>query len=425
MAEAARSASRVLQGLTTAERSGILHALATALEEREEEVRKANTEDVEEADAANTLPDATRQRLALKPGKLRTVCEGIRSIGNADEPLGRVLQRTQIADGIELEQVTVPIGTLLIIFEARPDALPQIASLSIRSGNALLLKGGSEARRSNKALHSIIASVLESHGVPAAAVSLIESRDEISGLLKLDDVIDLVIPRGSNQLVSYIQRNTKIPVLGHADGVCHIYIDSCSGDDAFFEMAERVVTDAKCDYPAACNAVETLLVHKDLVENGRAAALLARLREKIEIVAGDARSGDALGLTEVADTLHCEYGDTKMAVAVVDDMDAAIAHIHAHGSSHSECIVTENAQAAEEFIARVDAAAVLWNASTRFVDGYRFGLGAEVGISTSRIHARGPVGVEGLLTTKWIVRGRGHCVNKDKDIVYTHVHKAV
>lgn len=244
-------------------------------------------------------------------------------------------------------------------------------------------------------------------------------------MLMLDDCIDLVIPRGSNSLVSYIQQNTKIPVLGHADGVCHIYLDrNGANDESFMKMAKKIIVDAKCDYPAACNAVETLLINQKLVDDNVANEVITYLLENsIEILAGDERTRQLLCLERVANDLHHEYGDSVMAVVVVEDMSAAIDHIHTHGSSHSECIITNEQSVAEEFIRRVDAAAVLWNCSTRFVDGYRFGLGAEVGISTSRIHARGPVGVEGLLTTKWIVRGTGQVVNKDKDIIYTHLQK--
>ena len=277
-------------------------------------------------------------------------------------------------------------------------------------------------RRSNAVLHGLIADVLEEYGVGREAVSLVESRSDVSELLKLDDCIDLVIPRGSNELVSYIQQNTKIPVLGHADGVCHIYVDEAKGADAdFLDMVERIVIDAKCDYPAACNAVETLLLNRKFVEEGRASSLIDSLKSRgITLFAGDERSQAMLGIDEMAESLHFEYGDLRMAVCVVDSMRAAVDHIHTHGSGHSECIITPDKEVAEEFIRSVDAAAVLWNCSTRFVDGFRFGLGAEVGISTSRIHARGPVGVEGLLTSKWVVRGSGQIVDKDKSIVYVH-----
>ncbi|XP_047312588.1 delta-1-pyrroline-5-carboxylate synthase-like [Impatiens glandulifera] len=290
----------------------------------------------------------------------------------------------------------------------------QIASLAIRSGNGLLLKGGKEAKRSNAILHKVITEAIPD-SVGKKLINLVTSREEISDLLKLDDVIDLVIPRGSNQLVSHIKESTKIPVLGHADGVCHVYVDKFADMD----MAKTIILDAKLDYPAACNAMETLLVHSDLVTNGDLKKLVEELQEKGIILYGGPKAASLLNLRE-AETLHHEYSSWACTIEIVDNLNAAIDHIHQNGSAHTDCIITEDKEVAEHFLHQVDSAAVIHNASTRFCDGARFGLGAEVGISTSRIHARGPVGVEGLLTTRWIVRGNGQVVDGDQGVVYTH-----
>ncbi|KAK9823707.1 hypothetical protein WJX72_004820 [[Myrmecia] bisecta] len=414
-AVAARDASRILQSLTSKEREQILYKIADALEAAEEEIMAANAADVQAAEGkidANVM-----QRLALKPQKIKQLGAGIRSIAAQEEPIRKVLSRLEVAEGLTLEKVTAPIGVLLIIFEARPDALPQIAALAIRSGNGLLLKGGKEASRSNTVLHRIIVdTIADAHPeVGRSLINLITSRADVDQLLKLDDVIDLVIPRGSNALVSHIQQNTKIAVLGHADGICHIYLDPAVDIGA----ACRVCVDAKTDYPAACNAVEKILVHSDLARDGRLFQLQTSLRNAGVSILGGERAVATLGLPPAPSARH-EYGTLAVTLELVDSMDEAIDHIHANGSGHTECILTEDPVAAEAFLRRVDSACVNHNASTRFSDGFRFGLGAEVGISTSRIHARGPVGVEGLLTTRWLLRGHGHTVEKDAHISYTH-----
>ncbi|KAH7292128.1 hypothetical protein KP509_29G053100 [Ceratopteris richardii] len=313
--------------------------------------------------------------------------------------IGKILRRTQVAEGLVLEKSTFPLGVLLIIFESRPDALVQIAALSIRTANGLLLKGGKEATRSNTILHKVITEAISSR-VGKELIGLITSRDAIPDLLKLDEVIDLVIPRGSNKLVSQIKESTKVPVLGHSDGICHVFVDK----DSNLEKAKQIVLDSKMDYPAACNAMETLLVHEALVQSG------------IELYGG-AQAAELLNIPKVTD-FHHEYSALACSVEIVRDVHAAIDHIHQYGSAHTDSIVTENDATAELFLSQVDSAAVFHNASTRFSDGARFGLGAEVGISTSRIHARGPVGVEGLLTTKWLLRGNGQVVDGDKGVIY-------
>ncbi|KAL0401298.1 UNVERIFIED_CONTAM: Delta-1-pyrroline-5-carboxylate synthase [Sesamum latifolium] len=413
MAVAARESSRRLQAMSSQERSKILLDVADALEASEKLIIAENDADVAEAQQAG-YEKSLISRLALKPGKVSSLANSIRVLANMEEPVGRVLKRTELSEGLILEKLSSPLGVLLIIFESRPDALVQIASLAIRSGNGLLLKGGKEARRSNAILHKIITSAIPKN-VGERLIGLVTSREEIPELLKLDDVIDLVIPRGSNNLVSQIKASTKIPVLGHADGICHVYVDKSANMD----MAKQIVLDAKTDYPAACNAMETLLVHKDLVQTGGVNELIVELQTKGVTIFGGPRASSLLNIPE-ARSLHDEYSSLACTVEIVDDVKAAVDHIHQHGSAHTDCIITEDHEVAEIFLRLVDSAAVFHNASTRFCDGFRFGLGAEVGISTSRIHARGPVGVEGLLTTRWLARGSGQVVNGDKGIVYTH-----
>ncbi|KAL4444932.1 hypothetical protein ABPG77_003982 [Micractinium sp. CCAP 211/92] len=414
MAVKARAASRALQALSSADRVAILNRIADSLEAHEAQIMAENALDVEAAQGK--VNEALLQRLVLKPNKIAQLADGIRAIAKQEEPVGRLISRLEVAEGLVLDKVTSPIGVLLIIFEARPDALPQIASLAIRSGNGLLLKGGKEATRSNALLHKLIVDAVAelAPGVGRDLIGLVTSRDEIDQLLKLHDVIDLVIPRGSNQLVSYIQQNTKIPVLGHADGICHIYVDAAADMD----KARRICVDSKVDYPAACNAVEKVLVHESLVGE-KLDSLLKALRDAGVTLHGGDRAAGALGLPPAPSARH-EYSSLDVTVELVSSIDEAIDHIHGHGSGHTECIITEDQAAADDFLRRVDSACVFHNASTRFSDGYRFGLGAEVGISTARIHARGPVGVEGLLTTRFLMRGAGQTVEKDKGVSYTH-----
>lgn len=414
MAQKARAASRQLQALPTADRVAILHRVADKLQAHEAEIMAENAKDVEAA--SGRISDALLQRLVLKPNKIQQLADGIRAIAAQDEPLGRIISRTEIAQDLVLEKVTSPIGVLLIIFEARPDALPQIAALAIRSGNGLLLKGGKEASHSCALLHKIVVDCVEevAPSVGRDLVGLITTRDEIDALLKLHDSIDLVIPRGSNQLVSYIQSNTKIPVLGHADGICHIYVDAAAAES----MAIKICVDSKVDYPAACNAVEKILIHDSWL-GPKTDALMKALQEAGVTLHGGDKASEILKLPPAPAVRH-EYSSLDVTIEVVSSLQEAIDHIHANGSGHTEAIVTDDDANAKEFLQRVDSACVFHNASTRFSDGYRFGLGAEVGISTSRIHARGPVGVEGLLTTRFLMRGKGQIADKDKGVDYTH-----
>ncbi|KAL0555599.1 hypothetical protein IC582_009549 [Cucumis melo] len=413
MAISARESSRRLQALKSEDRRKILMDVADALEENENMILAENSADIEAAEEAG-YEKPLISRLALKPGRIKLLANSVRKLADMEEPIGRILKRSELASDLVLESVSCSLGVLLVVFESRPDALVQIAALAIRSGNGLLLKGGKEAGRSNAALHKVITSVIPDT-VGEKLIGLVTSREEIPDLLKLDNVIDLVIPRGSNKLVSQIKESTKIPVLGHSDGICHVYVDK----SADIEMAKRIVSDAKVDYPAACNAMETLLVHEDLANNGGLIELITELRKEGVSLYGGKRASALLKINE-ASSFHHEYNALTCTVEIVDDVFAAIDHIHEHGSSHTDCIIAEDQEVAEIFLNQVDSAAVFHNASTRFCDGARFGLGAEVGISTSRIHARGPVGVEGLLTTRWILRGSGQVVNGDKGVAYIH-----
>lgn len=406
VAAAVRRAQRRLGAAPAAARTAVLVRLVELLEQRRSEILAANARDLEAARAADLAPPLLA-RLALDEAKLATLVAGVRRLIDEPDPIGAVVARTELDEGLVLEQVKSPLGVLLIIFESRPGAVVQIGSLALRSGNGVILKGGSEAKESNRCLVRCLREALEAEGLEADAVLGVEGREAVAELLGQDRHIDLVIPRGSGELVERIQRSTRIPVLGHAEGVCHLYLDV----DAEPSMAVDLAIDSKCDYPAACNALETLLVHREffphlptvaraLVENG------VTLRADGPALSVLERAGVPVGIATEADW-RTEYGDLVLAIATVADLDQAIDHVHTHGSAHTDAIVTANADTAERFLAAVDSASVFWNASTRFADGYRYGLGAEVGISTGRIHARGPVGVEGLLTRRWLLRGHG------------------
>uniref|UniRef100_A0AAQ5X3G4 Delta-1-pyrroline-5-carboxylate synthase n=1 Tax=Amphiprion ocellaris TaxID=80972 RepID=A0AAQ5X3G4_AMPOC len=399
--EMARNAGRTLASLHPDQRSEIICHLADLLTERKEDILAANKTDMDLAVSAAMI-----KRLSLSPAKLNSLAIGLRQIAvSAQDSVGRVLRRTRVAHHLELEQITVPIGVLLVIFEARPDCLPQVSALSIASGNALLLKGGKEASNTNRVLHQLTQEALSLHGV-TQAVQLVSTREEVEDLCRLDKMIDLIIPRGSSQLVRDIQRAAKgIPVLGHSEGICHVYVDA----DASVDKVIKIVRDSKCDYPAACNAMETLLIHRDILRTPLFDQIIDMLRtERVKIHAGPRFASYLTFSPSEAKSLRTEYGDLECCMEVVDSMQEAVDHIHKYGSSHTDVIITECEETAEQFLQQLDSACVFWNASSRFADGYRFGLGAEVGISTARIHARGPVGLEGLLTTKWVLRGDGH-----------------
>jgi glutamate-5-semialdehyde dehydrogenase len=384
-AESARKAFLKLS--SSVNRTAILKEIAAALQSNAKGIFGANGKDLENAKAQG-VAEPLYKRLVLNEAKLRDVVNGIEQIAAMDDPVGRVIAETELDAGLILRKVQVPIGVLAMIYESRPDAGPQIASLAIRTGNAVLLKGGREATNTNAAIGEVIRGVLAKHDV-ADAVQLVATREEVAELLKMDDLINLVIPRGSNEMVRSIQQNTKIPVLGHADGVCHVYIDEYADP----KKAARIAVDSKAQYPAVCNAAETLLVHSKF---GSRESVLQALRD-----AG----------VELRDSGYgSEYLDLILNIKVVNSLDEAIDHIHKFGSAHTDAIVTENEENARRFLNEVDSAGVYWNASTRFADGFRYGFGAEVGVSTNKTHARGPVGVDGLLIYKYQLVGDGHVV---------------
>jgi glutamate-5-semialdehyde dehydrogenase len=390
MSEIRRQAEQAREAyfkLGKADRTQILKDMARAIREGAGEILAANRKDLEKA-RGNIAPPLYK-RLVLNEPKLRDLVEGIEQLSAMPDPVGRVLLETELDDGLTLRKVQTPIGVIAAIFESRPEVVGQIAALAIRSGNAVLLKGGREAAHSNAAIGAVIRVVLEKHGV-GGAVQLVSTREEVAQLLAMNDLISLVIPRGSNEMVQSIQNSTRIPVLGHADGICHVYIDEAADPD----KAIRIAIDSKTQYPAVCNAAETLLVHRNFPAR-------QKLLDALKTAGVDLRLESDFGR---------EFLDLVMAVHVVDGIDEAIRHIHRYGSAHTDAIVTEDAAAAERFLNEVDSAGVYWNASTRFADGFRYGFGAEVGVSTNKTHARGPVGVEGLLIYKYHLIGDGHIV---------------
>jgi len=405
MAKAARSASRRLATTSSEQRREVLLRLADLLERGQDALLAANAEDVLAAEG--TLDASTLERLKLDAAKVAAMVQGVHAVADLPDPLNRVQLRRQLDEGLVLTRVACPLGVLCVVFESRPDALIQISALALKSGNAVLLKGGSEARHSNAALLAAVQAALRETGLPDAAVQGLPDRAAVAALLQRPDLVDLVIPRGSRELVQSLQASTRIPVLGHADGVCHMVLDEAA-DTA---MAVALVRDAKLQYPSACNAVETVLIHRKAAAR-LLPALVADLGPRGVALRGCAACRalvPAMGQATEADW-DAEYGVPILAVKVVNDLDEALAHIRKHGSGHTEAIVTEDPEAAARFLAEVDAAGVFHNASTRFADGFRYGFGAEVGISTGRIHARGPVGIEGLLSYRYLLRGSGQRV---------------
>jgi len=404
---AAQDAALELATLSDAERSEALAAIADAIDDSHEAILEANERDVAEAEEMLERGEYTQalvDRLKLSPGKLESIAEMVRSVADQADPLGKTQESRALDDGLELYRVSVPIGVVGTVFESRPDALVQIAALAMKSGNAVILKGGSEALHSNRVLFEIIEEATADQ--PDGWAQHIEAREDVDTLLEMDDAVDLLMPRGSSAFVSYIQDNTSIPVLGHTEGICHVYVDS----EADLEMASDIAYDAKVQYPAVCNAVETLLVH-EAVADDFLPAVAERYREAGVELRGDERTREVIDAEAATDEdWETEYGDLILAVRVVDSLADAVAHVTAHGSKHTESIVTDDADRAGRFMRSLDSASVFHNASTRFADGYRYGLGAEVGISTGKIHARGPVGLTGLTTYKYYLEGDGQVV---------------
>ena len=402
-AAAVRRAAMALGRLSDGQRRDAVLAMAAALEAAADQIVAANQADLAAA-AADGLAPALVARLKLDAAKLAGAIEGVRQVAQLPDPLGVRQLHRELDAGLVLERVSVPLGVLGVIFEARPDAVMQIASLAIRSGNGAMLKGGREASRSCTAILEALREGLAGSAVDPQALELLTSREESLGLLKLDGLVDLIIPRGSNELVRFIQDNTRIPVLGHADGICHLVVDR----EVDVEQAVRIALDAKTQYPAACNAVETLLLHRDAAPAFLAAALPVFAAAGVEL-RGDAAS-QALGVPAAASEADwsTEYSDLVLAVRVVDSLEQALEHIARYGSRHTDAICTTNPATAETFLRSVDSAGVYVNCSTRFADGFRYGFGAEVGISTQTLPPRGPVGLEGLVTYRYWMRGDGH-----------------
>ena len=399
IAKNAKSASLEMADLTTAIKNKALCGIAEALEKNSKEIFDANKTDLELE--KEIVSNSVYNRLKLDENKLRDMIQGIRDIVDLPDPIGKTLLARQLDDGLNLYKISCPIGVIGIIFEARPDVIAQISSLAIKSSNSVILKGGKESINTNKIILSIINDALKKiDKFPKFAIQQIYTREDVSKMLEYDKYIDLIIPRGGNKLVKYIKENTKIPVLGHADGICHIFTDK----DADIEKAKNIIIDSKTQYPSACNAVETLLIHKDFEYKEE----LLKALENAEIT-----------LISNPETWAFEHGDKTLAYKLVESIDEAIDHINTYGSGHTDCIITENEESAKKFMQKVDSAGVYHNASTRFADGFRYGFGAEVGISTNKTHARGPVGLEGLTIYKYKLIGSGHIV---KDYVEGKKH---
>ncbi|MBE5948777.1 MAG: glutamate-5-semialdehyde dehydrogenase [Lachnospiraceae bacterium] len=387
------------------ERNNALEMIAQALLVAEDKILEANDKDMKAAEEAGIAAPVLK-RLRFDKNKLNEVTAGIRELIKLRDPLGKIQLERELDEGLKLFRTTCPIGVIGVIFESRPDAMVQISSLCLKSGNCAILKGGSEALHTNRILFETIHNAAIEAGMPENSMLQIEAREDINTLLGCHDAIDLLIPRGSNAFVQYIMNNTKIPVMGHADGICHIYVDK----EADVDKAVRIIVDAKTQYVAVCNAVENLLVHKDI-----AAALMPKLK-----AAFDAKNVELRGTKEIQDIVDCvpatdedfstEYLDYILSAKTVDGFEEAVWHINKFGSHHTDCIVTENRETAEQFMQLVDSAGVYQNCSTRFADGFRYGFGAEVGVSTVKLHARGPVGLDGLVTYKYKLFGDGHIV---------------
>ena len=403
----ANAAALELAKLTADERNAGLHAIADAIDDSHEAILAANEDDVAEAEQLledGEYSQALVDRLKLSPSKLDSITEMVRSVADQEDPLGKTLAARRLDEGLELYKQSVPIGVLGTVFESRPDALVQIAALSLKSGNAVILKGGSEAASSNRVLYEIIREATAD--LPEGWAQLIEAREDVNTLLGMDGSVDLLMPRGSSAFVSYIQDNTSIPVLGHTEGICHVFVDS----DADLSMAGDIAFDAKVQYPAVCNAVETLLIHEDVADQFLP-AIVGRYEDAGVELRGDERTREIVEMAAAtADDWSSEYGDLVLSVKIVDSLDSAIDHVNTYGSKHTDSIVTDDSERASIFMRSIDSASVFHNASTRFSDGYRFGLGAEVGISTGKTHARGPVGLEGLTTYKYHLEGSGQQV---------------
>jgi glutamate-5-semialdehyde dehydrogenase len=413
IAHSARAASRKLALLSGETRKASLLAIADALERNSGRILAANAKDCASAEkllSSGEMTQALYARLRIKETGIGEMAARVREVAKMPDPLGKRLAATELDEGLVLHKESCPLGVIAVVFESRPDVVPQVASLALKSGNAVLLKGGAEAANSNESIVSVWREALRGFpDIPKESIQLLQSRSDVMELLNLHGEVDLLIPRGSKEFVAFMEQNSRIPVLGHGEGICHVFVDRA----ADLSKAVAVTLDSKVQYPAACNSAETLLVHKDI-----AAAFLpqivAELRRANVEVRGCPRVLALLPEEKLVSATEqdwsTEYSDLILSVKIVDSFEQGLEHIHKYGSKHTECIVTEDRAVAERFLQEVDAAGVFHNASTRFADGYRYGLGAEVGISNGKLHARGPMGIEGLTTYKYKLRGNGHTV---------------
>ena len=402
----AKGAALKIASASTLAKNSALERMAHDLDANRNEILKKNAKDVGKAKDEELTP-ALIKRLELDDKKIDEIIEGIRSVIGLEDPVGKLLSSTELDSSLTLYKVSTPIGLIGVIFESRPDALVQISTLCIKSGNAIILKGGSEAKNSNRILFNLIKDAVEVDKIFKDSIQLVETREDVREMLKLDNYIDLMIPRGSNEFVKYIQENTKIPVLGHSEGICHVYVDR----DADLNMAVDIAFDSKCQYAAVCNAMETLLVHRDVADKFLP-AVKARYDERGVELRGDKRTVAVIGCAGASESdWRCEYNDLILSIMIVDSPEDAIDHINKYGSHHTDAIVTSDEKTAQRFLNEVDSSSVMWNCSTRFADGFRYGLGSEVGISTGKIHSRGPVGLEGLTIYKYKLIGNGQIVS--------------
>lgn len=405
VAAKAKQAAILMGGLPSDTKNQALLAVARGLDKNRERIRAANQMDLDRSQK-EALPGPLLKRLRFDDAKVTEAIAGLTHLKNLPDPVGKTLRATELDQGLELYQVTCPIGVIGVVFESRPDALVQISALCLKSGNASLLKGGTEAMETNRVLAEILLQAGQEAGLPEGFFSLLKTRSDVKEMLALDPFIDLIIPRGSNAFVQEIMHHTRIPVLGHADGICHVYVDR----EADVDMAVRIVVDSKCQYVAVCNAAETLLVHE-----GIAREVLPRIKKALEEKGVELRGCPGTrALIDVKEASEedwrTEYLDLILSIRLVNTLADAIAHINQYGSGHTDAIVTRDRARGLRFIQGVDSADVFLNCSTRFSDGFRYGLGAEVGISTNKIHARGPVGLEGLVIYQWRLLGNGHIV---------------
>jgi len=405
IAQSAKKASIRLAAVDTKKKNNALKAVANAIKQRTDEILEANKQDLHKA-INDKISPALLKRLKFDEHKITEVCTGIENTIDLPDPEGQTQYAIELDKGLELYRVTCPIGVIGVIFESRPDALVQISTLCLKSGNAVILKGGIEAANTNQKLYEIINEASIKTGIPENWIQNLHTREDVQAMLSLDKYIDLLIPRGSNQFVRYIMDNTNIPVLGHADGICHVYVD----EQADIDMAIKITVDAKTQYAAVCNSAETLLVHKSIAKK-----FLPQIKQSLESKGVELRGCEKTRKiidVKIANEVDwaTEYLAEILSIKVVDSIDEAIDHINTYGSHHTDAIITQSRTQAAEFMQLVDSANVFVNASTRFSDGYRYGLGAEVGISTNKIHARGPVGLEGLVIYKWKLVGSGQIV---------------